>query len=227
VDQLSLPYRIALVALLLVAALWFTILKPKDDVAAPPPQAPGVTGLANDVSNAQGAADAANASAASSEGAANAVGAEPAAAAPAAASASAPAASSAPARAAHSAKGAAKKASAKTSSDDARDRSAPLLRALDARHAVVLLFWNRAGADDRAVRAAVGGVDRRGGKVRVEAASVADVGRYEAITRGVQVVESPTVLVIGPQHTARAITGYTTKAEIDQAVGDALHGGAR
>ena len=223
-DQLSLPYRIALVALLVVAALWFTVLRPKDEVAAPPPQAPGVTGLANDVSKAHGAADAANASAATSEGA-NAVGAEPAAAAPASASASAPtAAAAAPARAARPGKGAAKKASAKTSSDDARDRSAPLLRALDARHAVVLLFWNRAGADDRAVRAAVGGVDRRSGKVRVEAASVADVGRYEAITRGVQVVESPTVLVIGPQHTARAITGYTTKAEIDQAVGDALRG---
>jgi hypothetical protein len=225
VDQLSLPYRIALVALLLVAALWFTVLRPKDETAAPAPQAPGVTGLANDVSKAQGAATAANASAARSEGAANAVGAEPAAAAPSSA-ASAPASSAAASsRAARPSSGAAaKKASTKASRDDARDRSAPLLRALDARHAVVLLFWNRAGADDRAVRAAVGRVDRRGGKVRVESASVADVGRYEAITRGVQVVESPTVLVIGPQHTARAITGYTTKAEIDQAVGDALRG---
>jgi hypothetical protein len=224
VDQLSLPYRIALVALLVVAALWFTVLRPKSETAAPAPQAPGVTGLANDVSQAQGAAAAANASAARSEGAANAVGADPAAASS-APSAPTPA-SAAHARAARPAAGAAKKATTKTG-DDARDRSLPLLRALDARHAVVLLFWTRAGADDRAVRAAVGGVNRRGGKVRVEAASVADVGRYEAITRGVQIVESPTVLVIDPQHTARAITGYTTTAEIDQAVGDALRRGAR
>jgi hypothetical protein len=48
VAQIALPLRIALVALLVVAALWFTVLKPKPaDTAstAPPPQAPGVAGL--------------------------------------------------------------------------------------------------------------------------------------------------------------------------------------
>ena len=49
---------------------------------------------------------------------------------------------------------------------------------------------------------------------------VADVGRYEAITRGAQVLESPTVLVIGAGGKARAITGYTQAKEIDQAVSD-------
>jgi hypothetical protein len=49
---------------------------------------------------------------------------------------------------------------------------------------------------------------------------IGDVGRYEAITRGVQVLESPTVLVIGAGGKARAITGYTQTNEIDQAVSD-------
>ena len=49
---------------------------------------------------------------------------------------------------------------------------------------------------------------------------IGDVGRYEAITRGVQVLESPTVLVIGAGGKARAITGYTQAKEIDQAVSD-------
>ena len=49
---------------------------------------------------------------------------------------------------------------------------------------------------------------------------IGDVGRYEAITRGVQVLESPTVLVIGAGGKARAITGYTQPKEIDQAVSD-------
>ena len=49
---------------------------------------------------------------------------------------------------------------------------------------------------------------------------IGDVGRYEAITRGAQVLESPTVLVIGAGGKARAITGYTQAKEIDQAVSD-------
>ena len=86
----------------------------------------------------------------------------------------------------------------------------------------MLLFWNKRGIDDRAVRRAVAHTARRDGRVVVESASVADVGRYQAITRGANVLESPTVLVIGPTRKARAIVGFTTTAEVDQAVGDAL-----
>ena len=65
VSQISLPFRIALVAMLAVCAVWFTVLRPKPPVAdAPLPAAPGTTGLAHDVAAAKGAAaasDAANA----------------------------------------------------------------------------------------------------------------------------------------------------------------------
>ena len=214
-DQISPPFRIALVALLAVCALWFTVLKPKDpaDTAAstPTPTAPGVTGLGKDVDAAKGAAaasDAANAKVQAATGGTSATSGNATAATKAAPAAKSPAAP---------AKSAPAKAKAAT-----RDASAPLLRALHAKHAVVLVFWNRRGSDDRAVRRAVAAIDRHDGKVVVKVAPIAAVGRYEAITRGVQVLQSPTVLVIGSDHKARAIVGFTTTGELDQAVGDTL-----
>jgi cytoskeletal protein RodZ len=225
VDQISLPYRIALVALLVVCALWFTVLQPKDPAVEPLPTAPGTTGLANDVSAAKGAVAASEASAAAksaatsdgSTGAATksstggthaaAVGAK---------------AKPATATGAKTAKKAAKKKAAKPAA--AADRSAPLLRALERDRAVVLLFFNKRGLEDKAVRRAVTGVDRRDGRVVVKAVPVADVARYQAITRGAQVLQAPTALVIAPGKTVKPIVGYTTTAELDQAVGDALAG---
>jgi hypothetical protein len=207
VDQISPPFRIALLAMLAVCALWFTVLRPKPPAAEPAtPAAPGVTGLANDVDAAKGAAaasDAANAKTQAATGGAQAP------------------ANTATRRAKHAA--ASPRTAAKPKAKSAAgDRSAPLLRALDRKRAVVLLFWNKRGIDDRAVRRAVAQTARRDGRVVVESAAVADVGRYQAITRGANVLESPTVLVIGPTRKARAIVGFTTTAEVDQAVGDAL-----
>jgi hypothetical protein len=102
------------------------------------------------------------------------------------------------------------------------DPSGPLLHALDQGKVVVLLFWNSNGADDRAARDAVRGAGRHGGQVVVKVAPIKQVGSYAAITTGVKVNESPTVLVIDPSHVARPIVGYTTASEVDQAIGDAL-----
>jgi hypothetical protein len=209
VAQLSLPYRIALIALLAACALWFTVLKPKDPAIEPATTAPGTTGLANDVSAAKGAVAASEASAAAT---AKATG---------GARAAATGAKTTPHAPGQAAKTPAAKSKAKTKVASA-DRAAPLLRALDADHAVVLLFFNKRGIEDKAVRRAVGDVDRRKGRVVVKAVPVADVGRYQAITRGVQVLQSPTALVLAPARTAKPIVGYTTTAELDQAVGDAL-----
>ena len=193
-DQISPPFRIALLAMVAVCALWFTVLKPKAPATAP--AAPGVTGLGNDVNAAKDAAatsDAANANVQAATGGTT-------------ATQSAPATTAKP------------NAATKTSTDAA----APLLRALDRKRTVVLLVYNRRGADDRAVRRAVTATDRHKGRVVVKAVPVAKIGRYESITRGAQVMQAPTVLVIGPDHTARAIVGFTTKAELDQASAHAL-----
>jgi hypothetical protein len=228
VDQLSPPFRIALVALLAVCALWFTVLKPKAPADAPLPTAPGATGLANDVNAAKGAAatsDAANAKVQSATGgtAAKPTARPAAAATPAttgkhAGSATAPKAAAAPAATAKAATPTAKRAVA-------TDPTKPLLSALDAKKAVVMLVYNRAGIDDRAVRKAVGATARHHGKVVVTAVPVSRVGRYEAITRGAEILQSPTVLVIAPDRKARAIVGFTTTAELDQAIADALASG--
>jgi len=225
VDQISPPFRIAIVAMLAVCALWFTVLKPKDpgaDTAAPDPTAPGATGLSNDVTAAKGAAatsDAANAKVQAATGGAEANA--TAAAKPAATAKSAT--TGAHADVAGKNGGAAPSTTAKAKAGDA---SAPLLRALDRKDTVVLLFWNRRGSDDRAVRRAVDATARHHGRVVVKAAPVAQVARYVGITSGVQVLQSPTVLVIGPDHKARAVTGFTTKSELDQVVSDTLKAAA-
>jgi hypothetical protein len=237
VDKISLPFRIVLIVALVFAVLWFVVLRPKPAADGEPAVTPpGVTGLANDVAKANKAVDASNAAAARSEGAANAVGGssttattKPSATAakPGATSATAePAKPAKPAKAAKPAKPVAPAAVAKPAkpglADDAApgDPSRPLLASVDAGKVVVVLFWNNKASDDRATRRALRAIDLHGGKVVASAVPIGDVGRYEAITRGVQVLESPTVLVIGAGGKARAITGYTQAKEIDQAVSD-------
>ena len=65
-QQISPPLRIALLAIVLIGALWFTVLRPKPDSSAdaPLPQAPGVAGLATATQKAQGAVGTANKAAA-------------------------------------------------------------------------------------------------------------------------------------------------------------------
>ena len=203
-DQLALPYRIGLGALLVVAALWFTILKPGPvEAPEPAPAAPGVTGLGNAVDGAKGAVATANA-------AGEAAAADPTAEA-------APAAGGAIA-APRSTK---EQAAAKAKSAQPADAAAPLLRDLEAGKVVVLAFLGK-GSDEDAVRAGLRGVSRRDGRVVVRTDSVRRVGGYAAITAGVKVVGTPTVLVLGKGPKARAVKGLTTTAELDQAVVDML-----
>jgi len=222
VSQISPPFRIALLAMLAVCAVWFTVLKPKTPapVTATPTTtaatAPGVTGLANDVNAAKDAAkksDAANAKVQNATGGTAAQTDTPATAKP----KSAGAQSTAAAKAATPAK----KAPAPKAAADA-DVSAPLLTALDEHKAVVLVFYNDKGSVDRAVRAAAHRVGRDHGKVVVKAVPVSDVGRYAAITQGVQVMQAPTTLVLAPGNTARTIFGFTTENEIEQLVSGAV-----
>lgn len=221
-DKISLPFRIVLIVALLFAVLWFLVLRPKP-VADVEPAAtpPGVTGLANDVAKANKAVDTSNAAAARSEAAANAVGGSSTSAAKPSATSSKPAAAAKSVTATKPAAAPAKPAKPGLADDAAPgDPSRPLLASVDAGKVVVVLFWNKNASDDRATRRGLRSVDLHGGKVVASAVPIGDVGRYEAITRGVQVLESPTVLVIGAGGKARAITGYTQPKEIDQAVSD-------
>ena len=235
-DKISLPFRIVLIVALVFAVVWFLVLRPKPAAESEPAVTPpGVTGLANDVAKANKAVDASNAAAARREAAANAVGGSSTTATTKPSTASAKPGATAAKPSTTSAKPgatAAKPATAKPATaakpakpglaDDAApgDPSRPLLASVDAGKVVVVLFWNKNASDDRATRRGLRSIDLHGGKVVASAVPIGDVGRYEAITRGVQVLESPTVLVIGAGGKARAITGYTQAKEIDQAVSD-------
>jgi hypothetical protein len=108
-----------------------------------------------------------------------------------------------------------------TSASRSARQQAAILRDLDRGRAIVLLFWDRRGADDRAARSAVLGVERRR-RVAVHVVPISRVGELERITSGVTVSQSPTTLVISPRREARAIVGLTHVAEVEQAVRDAL-----
>ncbi len=239
-EQISLPYRIALGALLVIGALWFTVLRPQPEAASPPPTAPGAAGLARATQNAKNAVAASKSSAAESQAAANRPGQTRSATPTKAtagvtkspAAATSPKATSAGPVVTHhrvvprkTAPGAATTPSPTlVQADGGKDPSAPLLADLDRGRTLVLLFWNKKGSDDRAVRSALKGVGHHHGKVVVKAIPASQVGDYEAITRGAQVLQSPTILVIGKDKKAHPIVGFTYTGEIDQLVGDVLAG---
>jgi hypothetical protein len=218
VEQLSRPYQIALGAILVLAAAWFLVLKPGDAASEPTAvTAPGVTGLGNAVTEAEGASAASDAANAATAAASAAASGEAPASAPAAAVATPGASTRVPAATSAAARAAAADAAAAR-----KDPSSKVLRWLDRGNVAVVTFYAREAADDKAVRRVLKRLDRRRGNVRVFAADIAKVGSYEAITRGVSVLQAPTTLVISPDRRARKIVGYLDRAEVQQRVDDVL-----
>jgi hypothetical protein len=97
-----------------------------------------------------------------------------------------------------------------------------VLRALGERKVVVLLFWSPKSADDKAVRKALTRVDRHDGKVLAHATHLKRIAAYGQITRGADVSQSPTVVVVDRNRKVETLVGYVDRASIDQAVTDAL-----
>lgn len=215
--------QIALVAVVLLAGMWFTVLRPKSDdgggTSTPAPAAatpdasaskaaPGVKGLTRAVDKAKGAAatsDATNAKVQAATGGTTAAGTS--------------AAKAAPVKKLKSSKPvtAAKKPAKPVA---AADPSTKLLAHLTQGKVVVLLFHGN-GADDRAARHAARQLAAVDKKVVVAQTSISNVGRYEAITRGVEIMVAPTIVVIGKDRKARVVTGYTDVDVLRQMVGDA------
>lgn len=220
-SQLSRPYQIALVALLVFAAAWFLVLKPGggDDAAGAPlpgepgaaapaaPKAPGQAGLESAVSKAKSAV------ATSERAPANGLSDQ---------AAEDPEATTAATGTATPKAAATGTTGASAAEQDAADgdRAKPLLDAVAGGKVVALLFYNPKATDDRATRRALLSVPRRGGRLVVRAVSVKDVAQYQAITSGVPVQQSPTLMVFGADKQARTLTGYADTRSIDQLVGD-------
>jgi hypothetical protein len=226
-NQVSRPLQILLVAVLLGGAVYMLALRPKTDggSSAPakpakqattsPAQGPGSSipgGLGKAVTKARGAAaqsDAANQRVQQATGGSTSTSTAPAA---------------APASAAKPAASPARPAQHPAATPKATSSSAAVRSAMAHGKVVVLLFWNRQAADDRSVRQELAHVSSHGGRVLIIAAPVRQVSLFGDSTRGVQVLQSPTIIVVDRRHRARTLVGYTDRTEIGQAVDDALAG---
>src|SRR3954468_1038087 len=99
---------------------------------------------------------------------------------------------------------------------------ADVRRAVAHRKVIALLFYNNRSDDDKATRRALSHVDRFGGQVFIDAHWIKNVAPYEAITRGVDLRQSPTVVVVDRNLKAQTLVGFVDAEAIEQAVVDAL-----
>src|SRR5215213_6988891 len=99
----------------------------------------------------------------------------------------------------------------------------PVAKAVAEHKILVLLFWNPKAADDRMVRRELRSVGSRHRKeVVVHIADVKNISRYAPVTRGANVEQSPSVVVVGRDRQATVLEGFTDRETIRQAVFDAL-----
>ena len=226
-SQISPPIRILLVAVIGLCAAYFLFLKPKDEaVPAAPPAAstpvpakdpgaktqskPGAI-VQKATADTQNASDRAEQAAGTSQGiddgttsvgpASSGVNTNPVTKAPATGQTSAP---------------------APITSDALASLPKDVRKAIKKRQVLALLFWNNRSYDDRAVRSELKHVSRYGKQVFVAARPIKNVARYQAITRGVDVEQSPTIVVVDSNLKAVTLVGYVDRDTIDQAVVDAI-----
>ena len=212
-SQISPPIRILLVAAVAFLGAYMLFLRPKDEVIPPADPAPNVQTGAPAVSQpgkvaqaAEGAVKAADGQLQAQESVDGVDAGESAAGSKTSTESGAPTAPAAPAKA----------------SLDLAGVPKPVAKAIRQNKILVLLFWNRKSADDQAVHAALAHVDRWHGRVSVQSASIKKISRYGRIARGVDVEQSPTVVVVDASLRANTLVGYADSDTIDQAVVDAL-----
>ena len=226
--QISPPFRIALVAIALLGAVWFVALRPKPDAGsdAPLPAAPGITGLTNATKKAETAQQAANASADRAEAAAAAASGDKAAKASVTKTQNGATVEKSAAVAKTPSGGVAVTKSTKVKPAKPvvpANPAAPLVAALDRGRVVVLLFRN-SSSDSASVATMVRRIGARR-KVVARVVSIKDVGKYQTFTADTPVAQAPTTMVIGPKRNAKLIVGFTSPGEIAQAVADVRRAG--
>jgi hypothetical protein len=211
VSQISPPIRIVLVIAVAFMALYMLFLRPKEEVI-PPATAPvaspqGAVSEPGKVKEAaQEAVDAANGQLAQQQSVDGVQAGETAATGTGTSTATTPGATGA----------------APTAADDLKGLPKPVARAIRKDKVLVLLFWNGKSADDKAVRSALSDIDRWDGRVAVHVAPLKQISKYGRIARGVDVEQSPTIVVADRDLRAETLVGYVDTTTIDQAVVDAL-----
>ncbi len=109
--------------------------------------------------------------------------------------------------------------------DPAHRELAELTAALKANKVVALLFYNPAGADDRADSQELNAIPADGGQVVKLAVPISNIYLYSQVTAKVPVTGSPTLVVINSQHEASTVTGYADQLAYNQVVAGALAAG--
>jgi hypothetical protein len=97
----------------------------------------------------------------------------------------------------------------------------PIRNAIREDKILVVLFSNGKSYDDKAVEKALTKVNKWDGRVYVHTAPLSRISRYGRIARGVNVEQSPTVVVADRTLKAETLVGYVDRGRIDQAVLDA------
>jgi hypothetical protein len=214
VSQISPPIRILLVLAIAVAGIYMLFMRPKADVVPPAPSAPNVqtsepavSGAGKVAESAQGAVQAANGQLSAQESVDGVDAGETAVGTKSGTETGTPSSGNGAAAAAE---------------NDLKGLPKPVAKALRKDKVLVLLFWNGKSADDKAVHAALKKVDRWDGRVSVQTASIKKISKYGRIARGVDVEQSPTIVVTDPDLKAETLIGYVDTTTIDQAVVDAF-----
>jgi len=95
---------------------------------------------------------------------------------------------------------------------------------------VIVLFWNPKGSDDAAVHVELRLLQIVGKrllpedrKLAIHYAHAGEVGQFGSITHSLQVLQTPTTLVIGPSGDAKTLTGLVDAYTIQQAIREARH----
>jgi hypothetical protein len=214
VSQISPPIRILLVCAVAFLGAWMLFLRPKTEVVEPAATTPApnvatgqpaVSAPGKVAQSAQDAVDATNDKSAATEAADGST-----------------AGATAPGTVAKPGDPAAKPVAPVRGDVDTSGLPKKVAAAVEDRKVMVLLFWNPKSADDRAVRRELRRVDRWDGDVFVKAAPIKDVSRYGRVTRGADVQQSPTVVVVDRNLKAETLVGYVDRESIDQAVVDAM-----
>jgi hypothetical protein len=209
VSQISPPIRIVLAVAVVFLAAWMTVLKPKSDTSTPPAPtpagnvntgAPAQTGFGKAVEAAKGAAAATDAHTGKVFGDSD----------------------TATGTATATGKAKAGAAGATVAAADLKGVPSGVVKAIKKHDVVVLGFVTGQASDDRAVRTALKKVDRWNGRVWVKSVPLGQIARYGRVARGVDVEQSPTVVVIDHKLAATPLVGYVDGRTIDQAVVDAL-----
>jgi hypothetical protein len=228
-SQISPPIRILLVCAVAFMAAWMLFLRPSSDAGTPAVETPVPTAnrpveAGGDTANSAAgkAVEAANNATAAADARVERIqnGSETAADAGQAANAQA---ATPPA----TANGTAAPATAAAKPGAATKVDAPglpmrVLKGLADRKVIAILFWSPKSADDQAVRKALRGIDRHDGKVLAHATHIKRIAAYQQITRGANVEQSPTIVVIDRNRGVKTLVGYVDRTSIDQAVDDAL-----